>query len=341
MNLKTLATWGFLSALALGLTSCQEAVQDTRTTVTQQQDLTQRNIAGREYRFSDAEQRVIELTADEDAKAVYGVFSDIHGETKRLQVLVTEMQQRGAEAFIVLGDTPENDRLRSGGRQEEQRSDQSEMVEAFTILARSGLPVFVTVGNHETHQAYQNALREVSAAYPNLIDLVQYRSVDGDDVDLVSLPGYQIPAAGNRRFIPQDGYWASPEEISRMGTVQQGLDDAVVLVTHGPPEVGAIKSPGTIFSGKDVGDEATREMLLSTKIPFTLSGHIHEAGGIATTLYGVAVPENTFAEGFVLNVGSLEDWPLLDGTKSKGMAAIFTVEGKKAKYEVVRVGDGE
>ena len=337
MRYRSLFHFSLLGVLAFSLLGCQ------------QQSVQER------YIFLEQEQKVVEQVHDEDNMAKYGVFSDIHGETKRLKVFAKTMQERGVEGFLVLGDTPENDVLRSGGRQQEKRNDIEEMIEAFTLLGKTDLPVFVLPGNHERKPTYETAIKEVTAKYHNIIDLAQYRSVDGDDVDFISLPGYQIKEMvskdvysgkeNKRKFIPDDGYSADAETITATGKLGRNLDDAVILLTHGPPKttsssadtthISPFLGPGTLYDGSDVGDEATRKMMLDNNLHFALSGHIHEAGGLAATLDGKRVPVGQWAESFILNVGSLEDWKLLDGSVSRGMTAIVTVDGKKAKYETL------
>ena len=326
MPLKPFLTFALLSTLTLSFIGCQQNPE----------------------RYLFEENKAIELLHDQDSIATYGVFSDIHGETEKLKVLSKVMQERGVEGFIILGDTPQNDVLRSGGRQLEGKDDTEEMIEAYTILAKTEMPVLILPGNHERKPEYQAAIKEVTAQYKNMIDLTQYRIVDGDDVDFISLPGYQIQQSAGQKFIPDDGYFADAETIAATGKLSQSFDDAVILLTHGPPKTSPDSNspsistyphfgPGTLYNDSDVGDESTRNMMLENNLHFALSGHIHEAGGIAATLEGKSLPENQWTEELILNVGSLEDWTLLDGKKSQGMAAIVTIDGTKIKYEIIKL----
>lgn len=332
MILKLFTTLTFLSILTLSLLGCQQE------------------------RYLFQENKAIELIHDEDSLATYGVFSDIHGETEKLKRLVRTMEDTpGLDGFIVLGDTPRNDFLRSGGTREERRSDAEEMIEAYTMLAKAGLPVFITTGNHERKPDYEAAMKKVSKKYKNIIDLTKYRIIDGDDADFISLPGYQIKQSFHevedksvgekitiaQTFIPADGYFADAETIAATGSLRNGLDDVMILLTHGPPKTFPSSStspyagPGTTYSGEDLGDEATTKMMRKNNLHFALSGHIHEAGGLATTLDGEPIPAGQWADELVLNVGSVELWTLLDKTTSRGMAAIITIDEMKVKYEII------
>ncbi len=314
------------------------------------------------YRFAGA--KAIQISADVDQQATYAVFSDIHGETEKLQELSKIMQKIGVEGFIVLGNKKKNEGLRSGKiekeednkenyKEENEEDDLQELIDAFRILGKTGLPVLIIPGNHENKKDYALAFERLKEKYPNLIDLVQYRAVDNDDVNFVSLPGYQIKeksiltASGetrNLKFLPKDGFFADAETIQEskkwtkdLEETSPILDQTVVLLTHGPPKTDARRGPGTLYSGEDAGDENTRIMMQEAGISFALSGHIHEAGGLAANLDGTPVKEGEWSDRFVLNVGSLEEWKLLDGSISQGQAALVTFAGKKAKYEMIKI----
>lgn len=270
---------------------------------------------------------------DENTHARYGVISDIHGETEKARAMGKLFKKRGVDAIIVLGDTPLNEPLRYG--RPDGQPDEQEIYNAFSALTGTGpfdLPLFVIPGNHELKKDYETVFARLRH-YP-IIDMAAVRVIDGDDADVVSLPGYQTRATDTHTFVPDGGYWADPSLIRETARLKTGLDDAVLLVTHGPPKT-TTPGPGTLKEGIDAGDEETRNMMRSADISFVVSGHIHEAGGIGVALNGTRVPEKTWSDSLILNVGSIEPWTLLDGRKHNGMGAVVTIDSSRAMYELV------
>jgi len=290
-----------------------------------------RMINGIEYRFEG--NKVTQLTSDDDNEAKYCVISDIHGEILKAEFFAKKCKGKKVDGIIVTGDIPLNERLRNG--KPDKKDDRIEIVESLQVIAKTGLPIFVIPGNHETKPNYEAALKEVTKQYPNIIDMTRYRIFNGDDVDFVSLPGYQTFKIPGRQFIPDDGYHATPTLIEKLGKLRKGLDDPVVLITHGAGKTGSKIGPATIYSDGDVGDENTSKMMRKYNIPFAVVGHIHEAGGIASTFNGRNIKSNIWANQFTVNFGTLERWRNLDRNTYNGMAGIFSVKGKKAKYEMM------
>jgi len=315
---------GLVSSLfLLGMTGCKEKstnIQDYTLTINHQQ-----------YQF--ANETVTQLTHDEDKEVRYGVISDIHGEVGRIAPSIEELKKKNIEAILVPGDLVKNEELRYG--RADQQNDEQELEAVLKELGKSNLPVFVIPGNHETQSAWKKAMENIHPAYQNIIDMNQYRRFDGDDADIVSLPGYQIKEAPGRKFIPDDGFWASPAIIDGLARERQGLDDAVILLTHGPPATGINPGPGTISTGEDVSDKYTALAMKQDDISFAVVGHIHEAGGSAATLDGKIVHEEEWANGFVTNFGTLETWKNNNGKTYNGMTGILTIDGKKGKYEMI------
>ncbi len=311
------------SLLLLGMSGCKE-----KTTPISDYTLT---INNQQYQFSN--ETVTQLTDDEDESVKYGVISDIHGEVERIASFVEELKKREIEAILVPGDLLKNEELRYG--RADQQNDEQELEIVLRELGKSNLPVLVIPGNHETQSAWKKAVGNVRVDYPNIIDMNQYRRFDGDDGDIVSLSGYQIKEVPGRKFIPDDGFWASPKVIDGLSTQRKGLDDVVILLTHGPPATGANPSPGTISSGEDVSDKYTAMAMRRDTIYFAVVGHIHEAGGYAAMLDGKNVEQGEWSNGFVVNFGTLEQWKNNNGKTYKGMAGILTIDGKKGKYEMI------
>ena len=329
MKKSTFITWTLIGSL-IGTLIAYNKVEPLEDRLNKKNSIV-RTINARDYRFVD--NKVTELTADNDNVATYGVISDIHGEIAKARAFAGEFKKKGVDGIIIPGDIPKNEQLRYGRR--DSKEDKQEIIEALEVIAETGLPIYVIPGNHERKPDYEAALSKVTAKYSNVIDMTKYRIFNGDDVDFVSLSGYQIFRNGNRQFIPNDGYWANPDFIMETGKLREGLDDAVVLITHGAGKTNARVGPATIYNGQDVGDDVTAKMQKENNIPFAVVGHIHEAGGIAATFDGKNIKPGEWARQFTANFGGLEKWQHLDGNIYDGMAGILTVKGDVAKYEML------
>lgn len=322
---KKLILLGLLGTLALGGVGCKDK-EDLESKVRQTTPIV-RTIKGENYKF--AGDRVTQLSSDEDNQAVYGIISDAHGEVEKARKFAKKFKEIGVDGIIVPGDLVNNERFSRRGKKWDEAEETTAVLEA---IAEAGLPVYVISGNHDIIDDYNKGLQTVIAKHPNVIDMNQYRVVNGDDVDLVSLPGYT-----NRRFTAPGALYADPEFVMETGKFAEGLDDSVVLIAHGAGKTNTEGKPGpaTIYSGRDVGDPTTAEMMEKYGIPFAVVGHIHEAGGLAATHEGILVKGGEWSEQFTANFGGLEKWKHLNGKTYNGMAGLLTVKGKQAKFEMM------
>lgn len=336
--------WTLLGTLLGGMLSCtssssslpQTTQQPNLSHETLDSKLTAENstitINNKTYQFSG--NSVTELTHDADTEARYGVISDAHGEVERARYFAQLFKQQGVDGIIMPGDIVKNEQLRYG--RADAQNDTVELISVLSAVAETGLPVFVIPGNHETKPVYEAALHSLTQKFPNLIDMTRYRIFDGDDVDFVSLPGYQTFSSAGHQFIPENGYWAKPDYIKQLAELRQRLkgNDAIVLVTHAAGKTNAVQGPATMYSGEDVGDELTTTIQQQNTISFAVVGHIHEAGGRAATFNGTPVQPGQWASQFTANFGTLETWQYLNGSVYNGMAGILRLNGTQARYEI-------
>ncbi|PIN73763.1 hypothetical protein COV20_06100 [Candidatus Woesearchaeota archaeon CG10_big_fil_rev_8_21_14_0_10_45_16] len=331
MKWRNLLSLGLVGALALGSVGCKDN-ENLESKVKQTTPIT-RTINGEEYRFEG--NKVSQLSSDEDNQARYGVISDAHGEVEKARAFAQKFKEMGVDGIILPGDMPSNETLRYGRR--DSNPDKNEIKQVLEAVAETGLPVWVIPGNHERKSDYESALAEVTAKYENVIDMTQFRIYDGDDADFVSLPGYQTFRIPGRQFIPDDGYWAKQDFIRATGKLREGLDDSVVLIAHGAgkTETDRKAGPATVYSGNDVGDATTTEMMKANNIAFAVVGNIHEAGGFAATHDGKSIKPGEWATQFTANFGGLERWKHLDGQTYNGMAGVLTVKGDQAKFDMM------
>ena len=286
-----------------------------------------KEINGVKYHF--AADRISMLREDNNSKTTYGILADTHGQIDKISSLMAGFKQIKVDGILVAGDLVNNEHFSKRGI---LWKDQDEMAAVLEVLGKSGLPVFIITGNHDRLADYDSAWSKLSLSYPNLIDMNQYRVFDGDDIEIISLPGYT-----DQKFTAPGAFYIDQEYVSETGKYATGLEDPIVLLAHGPAyTTGSLSNgPGTIYGGSDIGDRATAEMMKHAGLSYGIMGHVHEAGGLAATLSGVKVEPNTWAEEFVVNVGGLEAWTLLDGTKHNGMAGILTIDGELAKYNPI------
>jgi hypothetical protein len=111
----------------------------------------------------------------------------------------------------------------------------------------------------------------------------------------------------------------------------------VVLVAAVPPR--GADAGGLDFSdGQNLGDPRLLPLLTPQRAPFGLFAQVWESGGRAVGPNGRPLPPATAAPQLWLNPGAADrtPWPMSDGSESHGLAALLTVRGRQASYELVR-----
>ena len=240
-------------------------------------------------------------------------------EDKHLRALTAELKRRGAEVLIADGDLGDN-------------PDEQETL--LGVLAETGLPLLVVAGNREVRSELDAAEDELRRKGARLADLSHARVVDLGDALVVGLPG-----AFERRQVRADGACLY---------VQKDLDALAAFLDRlpatAPPAllVAAVPPRGQdaraldASEGQNLGD--VRLAALLRHAPFGIFGQVWEAGGRAIDLSGQPVAPGVEAERLYLNPGAADPtpWPMADGTTAQGLAALLTVRGRKASFEVVR-----
>jgi Icc-related predicted phosphoesterase len=202
-------------------------------------------------------------------------------------------------------------------------------------VAGLNVPVYAIIGNAESTGSWNRAARAAHESKHNVLNLDFVRVVNADGFDLVSLPGYY-----NRHYAAQIAPCVyKPEDASQLSTLAAGLKGPVFAISHGPPKQSGKLGIDSADQAGNVGDTALAEALAEAKIPFGIFGHIVEAGGHATDLLGKKeLKAGVLADSFYLNPGSANSspWRMNTGPETWGMASVVTVEGRKAKYDVIR-----
>jgi Icc-related predicted phosphoesterase len=231
------------------------------------------------------------------------------------------LRKKKVDVIVVAGDTGE---------------DRKQIESALSALAPANVPILNIIGNRAGKTDYRSAMAAVRAKHANVFDLNAVRRVDTQAADIISMPGYFNPS-----FIHNDDgcqYFAG--DLEELGTLAALTDSPAVVVSHGGPLQEGPTAVDRTAEGDNVGDPELVDAIRTAKIPFGVFGNIHEAGGRATDLSGKTLLEQGKEyDALYLNPGPADGvrWGMNDGTESVGMAAVMTIKGGKASYEVFRI----
>ncbi len=261
-------------------------------------------------------------TAKKPVLGLLAGIKDLDDETKALlATFLDAFEKADVDAVVIGGDTS------------------SEPALLDTILGHlaqaTNRPLLVIAGNMERAAALNYAINKLrKAGHAHLLNLNVIRRYDGDGVDLVTLGGYHDKAylhlAGGCVYKDKD--------IDTIERAAAATDDTTVLLTHGPPRQKGQQAIDFVPGADNVGDARITAMLKKAKINFGIHGHILEAAGYGTDLAGKLLPEKKPHPQLFVNQGSANPlpWKLNNGKTSYGTAALMTIDGGKASYEVLR-----
>jgi Icc-related predicted phosphoesterase len=215
-------------------------------------------------------------------------------------------------------------------------SDEFQMEGVFDALASAEVLVIAVTGNTESCGSFNKIATATFAKRPNFINGNWVRRIELDDGTLLTLPGYY-----DKRFVHTGGASTyKAEDLNATEELAKGAPAPLILVSHGPPRMSGKQAIDVALDAGNVGDPAMTEMIKDLKLPFGIFGHILEAGGRATDLSGKKklAPKKWHPSLFV-NAGTLntDPWRMLDGRESRGMALYMEIDGKRARYEVLRL----
>lgn len=270
--------------------------------------------------------KLAETSKDDDKKAVLGVLANIKEDTpenlENLQTFLEYFDEKGVDAIVIAGDVGET---------------KSQIENALMPIAAKGLPTFVVIGNREKKSDFNDAVRTIAGKHPNLVNLNHIRLVAMDDVALVSVPGYY-----DKAYIhAEDGCQYTQADIDATANIVKAAAGApVIIVSHGPPKQDGTEALDRTLEQANVGDPALAKMLTSSGVKLGIFSNIQEAGGRATDPLGKTLLETgTAYDALYLNPGAVDSvsWQMNDGTRSVGMAAVMTIDGGKASFDVKRI----
>lgn len=249
-------------------------------------------------------------------------IKDVDDETRAtLKQFIAAFEAADVEAILVGGDTGESP---------------AQLDAVYEFLAElTARPLLSITGNTERAGSHNFAIsKQRKKGHHQLVNMGGVRRYDGDGFDVVSLSGYH-----DRTFLHLSG-GCIYDRVALDGAEQaaKAADDPVVLLVHGPPKQEGKNALDYVPGVGNVGDTQLNELIEKNKIPFGVFGHILEAGARGTDLGGKPLPPKKLHKALFVNQGSANGlpWKMNDGTTSYGLAAIFTIDGKQASYEVLR-----
>ncbi len=269
--------------------------------------------------------KVTRLKARTGKKPVLGLLAgikDLDPETRAmLDSFIAGFEKADVDAIVIGGDSS---------------SDPDVLDQILEYLGKvTARPLLVVAGNMERGAALNFAiLKQRKAGATHLLNLDVIRRYDGDGVDVIGLGGYHDKAylhlAGGCIYKEKD--------LDALERAAAAADDTVVLLTHGPPRQMGQQAIDYVPGADNVGDPHLKELITRAKISFGIHGHILEAAGRATDVTGKPVAQKKLHPALFVNQGSANPlpWKLNDGTTSYGLAALLTIDGKKASYEIIR-----
>lgn len=277
------------------------------------------------YEHTGATVKVRRLAKRKGSAAKLGLLAgmkDAEPETKALvEKFLADFDKADVDVVVVGGDSAEEPAV---------------LEQVFAWLATATKrPIVAIAGNSERAAAMNYAILKVrKTGADHLLDMDLIRRFDGDGFDLVSVAGYY-----DRAYLHASGACIyTDKHLDGAEAAAKASDDPVVLLSHGPPRMKGQAAIDFVPGADNVGDPKLTELITRAKIPFGVFGHILEAGGKASELSGKLVPPKKPSTQLYVNQGSANPlpWKLNDGTTSYGLAAIMSIEGKKASYEVLK-----
>ncbi len=268
--------------------------------------------------------KLVDKNTDEDKAMTFGVLTDIKSAIpatlQAIDAYFDFFKQNKVEAVLVTGDSGE---------------EYKDLKTVFEHIGKKGLPTYIIMGNREKSADFDKALEEAGKTYKNLFNMNRIRFVNGDDVDLVSLPGYHDPEYIHNK----PGCQYDQKQLDLVATLAKEADSPLLLIAHGPPRGKGKDAIDNAVVAGNIGDPNLAKLITDAKIKFGSFGNVHEAGGKAVGAdFSTIVKPDTFVDTLYLHPGpgDSDPWTMNDGSKSKGMAGVLMFKDGKAAYKVFK-----
>ncbi len=243
-----------------------------------------------------------------------------------LRKLAAEVVKRGADVLVADGDVGDN-------------PDEQETL--LGVLTDTGLPLLVAPGNREVRSELDAAEAELRKKGAKVWDLSHTRVADAGDALIVGLPGTM-----DRRLLHADGACVYVQrDLDALAAYLDRLpakEPPAVLVMAIPPR-GRDRSALDVSEGQNVGDARIVPLLSPRRAPFGIFGQVWESGGRAIDGGGAPLAPGRASDQLYLNPGAADrtPWPVGDGTRVAGQAALLTIQGRRGTAEIVRLPGAE
>jgi Icc-related predicted phosphoesterase len=262
-----------------------------------------------------------------DGKLIFGVLGPMNEDSGENMLAIKKylkfFKDEKADAILVTGDVGEK---------------ASSITRVLSALAGAKVPVLVVIGNRECRADFTDGVAAAQQKWPNVVNLSQVREINFPELTLLSLPGYHDANYLNCKtgclYVK-----STIEELVREARAAKG---PVAVISHGPPHGTGAQSLDYAGAGGNVGDEALTRALTAGNVRFGFFSNIKEAGGRAAKdpEGSQLIKEGETSASLFLNPGpsdSTVGWDMNDGTKTIGMAAIFTLKDGQASWKGLRL----
>lgn len=241
-----------------------------------------------------------------------------------VRALVAELVRRGASALLADGDLGDNGEAQAA---------------LLGILTATGLPVLAVAGNRELRPELDSVEAELRKRGARLADLSHARVVDLGDAVVVGLAG-----TFDRRLLRADGacgYVKRDVDLVAATLDRLAASPVPTLLVAAVPPRGDGPLALDFSEGQNLGDPHLAALLSLRRAPFGVFGQVWESGGRAVDGQGKPVPPDTPADQLYLNPGAAErtPWPMSDGSRQAGLAALLTIRGRKAQVSFLRTAE--
>ncbi len=263
---------------------------------------------------------------DADGQLVLGVLGPVNEDSGAnliaLRKYLAFFKAEKVDAIVVTGDVGEV----AGG-----------ITRVLKELSAANLPTFVVIGNRECRADYTDGVNAAKKDSTAIVNLNEVRVVEFPELTLVSLPGYHEPNYINCKT----GCQYLKSTVDEAVRAAKEAKTPAALIAHGPPHGAGNQALDFAGAGGNVGDEAITQAIAEGGFKFGFFSNIKEAGGrAASDAAGTALlKEGQASTSLFLNPGPADTmgWEMNDGTKSVGMAAVFTFKTGQGSYKALRL----
>ena len=152
-----------------------------------------------------------------------------------------------------------------------------------------------------------------------------------------------LPGGFERRQLHSEGACIYVQkDLDALAAELPRVPQPALLVAAVPPR-GQDAKALDVSEGQNVGDPRIVPLLAPRRAPFGIFGQVWESGGRAVDGRGTPIAAEASADQLYLNPGAADRtaWPMGDGTRVGGQAALLTVQGRRASVQFVRLPGAE